>query len=305
MSGHDILTTKETSSCFKSLLEETLRCPVCMETCFAPVLQCDNGHAVCNVCLPLVPICPICNSQNMGYRATSIEVLASDYLWSCVYSENGCKDAFNFNDAGLHRQVCSHRPVACCPVLFCRTEINFDSADIIHHMISQHSATEHSSTKIFEGGDTLVVDFENHCVVDVLSMHSARVLRYKGIELIFYCIETHYEIEFHFVRVDKGAEKKGSISIETSVTDKTGKKFKKTEMISFVKKLYELKQSKEITYLGNCLSPLVKKTFKKNFLRDEDKSFLLWISVKHDIPLQKKRCFETSFNSAGSSSSGR
>ena len=76
-------------------------------------------------------------------------------------------------------------------------------------------------------------------------------------------------------------------------------------MVSFVNTLYEIKQSSEITYVGNCFGPLVKKTFKKNFLRDEDDCFPLWISEKHDIPLQKKRCFDPSFDVGTSSYSGK
>ena len=284
---HGRIAKKKLSSKYKSLVQATIKCPVCMEVCFAPVTQCENGHVTCNQCLEQLKQCPVCKTESTGFRATSIEKLADKYVWACCYSESGCDRVLEYRKAEEHKLNCVHRPVRCCPLMFCKTELKMNTDAVIEHMVSVHGAT-FAPPKIFEGGDTIVMEFHDPQNFGGLVVHSARVMQSKGIDIIFFCIETHYEMEFHFVRVDEGSEAKGSVTIETCLTDLKGRKYKKTELVSHLKLLCEEKKKDKGVYMGNCLGTILKKAFKSNFLSPSQNEFAMFVSIKRDIPLMRR-----------------
>lgn len=42
--------------------EESLECPVCLETPKSPIFQCGAGHLICSECKPRMKMCPICKA---------------------------------------------------------------------------------------------------------------------------------------------------------------------------------------------------------------------------------------------------
>ena len=281
---HGRIAKKKVASKYKTLIQNTIQCPVCMEVCFAPVTQCVNGHVTCNQCMEQLKQCPVCKTESTGFRASSIEKLADNYLWACCYADSGCNQVLEYANAEAHKLSCQHRPVRCCPLMFCKSEIKMNTGSVIEHMVSVHGA-RFASPKIFDGGDTISMEFHDHQHFTGLVVHSVRILQSKGIDVVFFCIETHYEMEFHFVRVDEGSETKGSLTIETTLTDTQGRKYKKTELVSHLKLLFDEKKKEPGIFMGNCLGTILKKSFKTNFLSPSQDQFGLFISIKRDIPL--------------------
>ena len=281
---HGRIAKKKVASKYKTLIQNTIQCPVCMEVCFAPVTQWVNGHVTCNQCMEQLKQCPVCKTESTGFRASSIEKLADNYLWACCYADSGCNQVLEYANAEAHKLSCQHRPVRCCPLMFCKSEIKMNTGSVIEHMVSVHGA-RFASPKIFDGGDTISMEFHDHQHFTGLVVHSVRILQSKGIDVVFFCIETHYEMEFHFVRVDEGSETKGSLTIETTLTDTQGRKYKKTELVSHLKLLFDEKKKEPGIFMGNCLGTILKKSFKTNFLSPSQDQFGLFISIKRDIPL--------------------
>ena len=49
-------------------MEQSLECPVCMETCLAPIFQCEESHLICDRCRDRVTICPVCRVKYGGKK---------------------------------------------------------------------------------------------------------------------------------------------------------------------------------------------------------------------------------------------
>jgi len=48
--------------------EETLRCPVCLETAKAPIFMCQQMHLICSSCRRRLSVCPECRQRYIGHQ---------------------------------------------------------------------------------------------------------------------------------------------------------------------------------------------------------------------------------------------
>lgn len=67
-----------------------LECPLCENTCIAPIYSCVNGHLICSGCHSLGLNCPVCDETYTNVRNIFAEQFISQFSQSCKYSEQGC-----------------------------------------------------------------------------------------------------------------------------------------------------------------------------------------------------------------------
>jgi hypothetical protein len=101
--------TLDNASCIKSVLE----CPVCLDTMRAPILQCQNGHNICNVCKLKLRNCPICRARFIETRSLALEKLSQRILFPCANSERGCTKMQTIQDITKHQISCLYRMHKC------------------------------------------------------------------------------------------------------------------------------------------------------------------------------------------------
>lgn len=100
-----------------SELAALFECPVCFDYVLPPILQCQNGHLVCQACRQMITSCPTCRIQiTSNIRNLQMEKLASTILFPCKYSNYGCVTHLLFKDKAAHEESCNYRPYSCpCP----------------------------------------------------------------------------------------------------------------------------------------------------------------------------------------------
>lgn len=105
------------SSSACSELASLFECPVCFDYVLPPILQCQNGHLVCQACRQMITTCPTCRVQiSSNIRNLQMEKLASTVFFPCKYSNYGCNSQLLFKDKPPHEDTCSFRPYSCpCP----------------------------------------------------------------------------------------------------------------------------------------------------------------------------------------------
>lgn len=99
----------DSAGCIMSVLE----CPVCMDTMRSPILLCQNGHNVCNVCKLNLTNCPTCRAQFTGTRNLALEKLSQEIRVPCANSERGCTEKLSIQDITKHKTSCPYRPHKC------------------------------------------------------------------------------------------------------------------------------------------------------------------------------------------------
>ncbi|GLG98897.1 E3 ubiquitin-protein ligase [Gryllus bimaculatus] len=52
---------------FISEVRRLLQCPVCLTTIRTDLATCENGHVVCDLCLPNLRTCPVCRTKIFGF----------------------------------------------------------------------------------------------------------------------------------------------------------------------------------------------------------------------------------------------
>jgi E3 ubiquitin-protein ligase SIAH1 len=67
----------------QSLLSQ-MECPVCMEYMRPPIMLCENGHNICNICRPKVRDCPTCRQQFLNTRNVALEKVAAEVIYPCM-----------------------------------------------------------------------------------------------------------------------------------------------------------------------------------------------------------------------------
>lgn len=122
---------KKSNSELASLFE----CPVCFEYILPPILQCQNGHLVCQACRKMITTCPTCRIQiTSNIRNLQMEKVASSVFFPCKYSILGCKNQLLYQDKPGHEEVCGHKPYICpCPgrQLLVKVWFNVQSIDFV------------------------------------------------------------------------------------------------------------------------------------------------------------------------------
>jgi len=97
----------------EDFLISELKCPVCMEYMRPPIMLCENGHSICNICRPKVPHCPNCGHQFLNTRNVALEKLATEAKYPCVYRKYGCRKIYSFYGIFKHQEKCKYISKPC------------------------------------------------------------------------------------------------------------------------------------------------------------------------------------------------
>jgi len=91
-------------------LEETVKCPVCLEVPRkGPVFACPNGHLVCQKCKRAS--CATCREVMGDHKSLLAVAVIEKILHECKFVE--CKQKWPLDYIDEHEKLCKHRVVAC------------------------------------------------------------------------------------------------------------------------------------------------------------------------------------------------
>ena len=88
----EIDNTKSENVKVKSYLKDKLECPVCSRIALPPIMQCRNGHLVCNLCRHKVRDCPVCREADIDVRNLFAEKAIVFLTIPCEFKQFGCKE---------------------------------------------------------------------------------------------------------------------------------------------------------------------------------------------------------------------
>lgn len=101
----------------QKLVEEIpdhFKCPICFEPFIEEVVQCNNGHLICEFCynkLPSPEKCPSCRSDMSYIRNRAIEDLVAKLPIQCKWK--GCPEVCTIEEMRKHRDECKNRKMPC------------------------------------------------------------------------------------------------------------------------------------------------------------------------------------------------
>ena len=78
-----------------------------------PITLCANGHNICNIYKHNIPHCPTCRQPLLYTRNVTLEKLATEMMYPCVYRMYGCKEIHSFYLIGGHQEKCQYIPLTC------------------------------------------------------------------------------------------------------------------------------------------------------------------------------------------------
>ena len=172
-----------------SELASLFECPVCFEYVLPPILQCQNGHLVCQSCRQRITSCPTCRIQiTTNIRNLQMEKLASTVQFPCKYSTGGCNAHLLYKDKTEHEDTCVFKPYSCpCPglVLFYFVNLYVYKNLILYlgssckwygplDQVMPHLMNQHKSITTLEGEDIvfLATDINLSGAVDWVMIQS-------------------------------------------------------------------------------------------------------------------------------------
>lgn len=112
--------------------QDDFQCGVCLELPTSPILQCQNGHTLCQDCYRRCNTCPQCRcfmNQKNPIRALMLEQIAEKLTFPCPHE--GCDCHVKFKDMPKHKRFCCFGPVHC---LNCRMEFSGAEEWAAHHL---------------------------------------------------------------------------------------------------------------------------------------------------------------------------
>ncbi|CAG2110997.1 unnamed protein product [Medioppia subpectinata] len=130
--GHNTTTNSELTALFE--------CPVCFDYVLPPILQCQNGHLVCQSCRQKITCCPTCRvAIGSNIRNLPMEKLASTMMFPCKYSQSGCAAQLLYTDKPDHEDSCEYKPYSCpCPGSSCKWYGPLEQ--VMNHLMLQHKS---------------------------------------------------------------------------------------------------------------------------------------------------------------------
>ncbi|CAN1793945.1 E3 ubiquitin-protein ligase SINAT3 [Linum perenne] len=138
-SGNSLSSTFHTSS-----VHELLECPVCTNSMYPPIHQCQNGHTLCSTCKTMVHNrCPTCRQELGDIRCLALEKLAESLELPCKYMYLGCVEIFPYYSKLQHESVCNFRPYN-CPYAGSECSIVGDIPFLVAHLRNDHKVDMHS-----------------------------------------------------------------------------------------------------------------------------------------------------------------
>ncbi|CAG7729907.1 unnamed protein product [Allacma fusca] len=116
-------------------------CPVCFEILAAPIFQCNNGHLLCEVCIPELQTCPICRQELPKKRVRNLEVekIVKKQKFSCPNRSSGCTAMLKCDMIEDHRIDCLFSIMNFCPYLgidSCHDSVAL--TDFVVHLMGKH-----------------------------------------------------------------------------------------------------------------------------------------------------------------------
>ncbi|VAH03669.1 unnamed protein product [Triticum turgidum subsp. durum] len=125
-------------------VHELLECPVCTNSMFPPIHQCQNGHTLCSTCKARVHNrCPTCRQELGDIRCLALEKVAESLELPCKYCSLGCPEIFPYYSKIKHEGQCSFRPYN-CPYAGSECAVAGDIPFLVAHLRDDHKVDMHS-----------------------------------------------------------------------------------------------------------------------------------------------------------------
>ncbi|CAM0880567.1 unnamed protein product [Alopecurus aequalis] len=127
-----------------SSVHELLECPVCTNSMYPPIHQCQNGHTLCSTCKARVHNrCPTCRQELGDIRCLALEKVAESLELPCKYYTLGCPEIFPYYSKIKHEALCSFRPYS-CPYAGSECSVTGDIPYLVNHLRDDHKVDMHS-----------------------------------------------------------------------------------------------------------------------------------------------------------------
>ncbi|XP_035034907.1 E3 ubiquitin-protein ligase Siah2 [Hippoglossus stenolepis] len=150
-------------------LAALFECPVCLDSVLPPILQCQAGHLLCNLCRQKLSCCPTCRGPlTPSIRNLAMEKVASTLPFPCKYLSAGCLLSLHHSEKPDHEEVCEFRPYTCpCPGATCKWHGSLEA-------VMPHLMHAHKSITTLQGEDIvfLATDITLPGAVDWVMMQS-------------------------------------------------------------------------------------------------------------------------------------
>lgn len=117
-----------------------LVCPVCFEYMQPPIMLCERGHSICQLCHELMSNCPLCHGKLTCRRSSALEALTTVMRFPCKH----CHHKFLMEDLTSHNcfqtSDSDHSPIATCIIgqVYGECVWSGSSTDIAAHYAKSH-----------------------------------------------------------------------------------------------------------------------------------------------------------------------
>ncbi|KAF3581797.1 hypothetical protein DY000_02031976 [Brassica cretica] len=119
-------------------VHELLECPVCTNSMYPPIHQCQSGHTLCSTCKNRVHNrCPTCRQELGDIRCLALEKVAESLELPCKYMSLGCPEIFPYYSKLNHETVCDFRPYS-CPYAGSDCSVMGDIPFLVAHLRDDH-----------------------------------------------------------------------------------------------------------------------------------------------------------------------
>lgn len=124
----------------RQLVLSALECPVCFDYVSSPMVQCYEGHLVCNKCRMRLNHCPECRGPFSTIRPRAVEKIASFLEYPCSYE--GCMQLVSPANRIMHAKSCSFRSFV-CPIAPSVCTWSGQKVEMRNHVINFHGRHPH------------------------------------------------------------------------------------------------------------------------------------------------------------------
>ncbi|XP_073973656.1 uncharacterized protein isoform X2 [Rhodnius prolixus] len=124
----------------RQLVLSALECPVCFDYVSSPMVQCYEGHLVCNKCRIRLNHCPECRGPFSTIRPRAVEKIASFLEYPCSYE--GCIHLVSPSNWIMHAKSCSFRNFV-CPIAPTVCTWSGQRLELRNHVLNFHGRHPH------------------------------------------------------------------------------------------------------------------------------------------------------------------
>jgi hypothetical protein len=122
------------------MLEQNLKCPICLTIADEPWETSCCGHIFCNRCIKNIKNlnCPICRSKQVNFREnTFVKMLLNNILVKCPY---GCDSSLPIANSKIHRYQCE-LSIFKCSIVSNSVKCTYEGTkkDTLQHFSEKHS----------------------------------------------------------------------------------------------------------------------------------------------------------------------